>query len=97
MTYTPPSGNAVSFNFSGAYTPPNGSAVNFAFSELTVRALVLINGQLSQVPIGYEGVYRPLILVNGMIKQRAVLGTETPLIIDTGTIRQAHSNETVIV
>jgi len=30
-TYTPPSGDAVDFTFSGGYTAPDGDAVNFAF------------------------------------------------------------------
>ena len=97
MAYTPPTGNAVNFNFTAGYAAPNGSAVDFILGGITVRALVLISGHRSQVPIGSEGVYRPLILVNGIIKQRAPAGTEIPLILDAGTIRQAHSNETVIV
>jgi hypothetical protein len=32
MPYTPPAGNAVNFNFSGAYTPPLGNAVNLNFT-----------------------------------------------------------------
>lgn len=35
MPYTPPAGNAVNFNFTGAYTPPAGNAVNFQFGSGT--------------------------------------------------------------
>jgi hypothetical protein len=31
MPYTPPAGNAVNFNFTGAYSPPTGNNVIFNF------------------------------------------------------------------
>ena len=43
MAYTPPTGNVVNFNFTGAYTPPAGSVVDFIITTNSVSDLVFIN------------------------------------------------------
>ncbi|SEQ24867.1 hypothetical protein SAMN03080615_00891 [Amphritea atlantica] len=41
MAYTPPAGNAVNFNFTGAYTPPAGNAVDFSFVDSAAFELAI--------------------------------------------------------
>lgn len=36
VDYTPPSGNAVNFTFTGGYTAPDGDNTNFFFGEVAV-------------------------------------------------------------
>lgn len=44
MPYTPPVGNAVTFDFTGVYSPPGGSVVVFDFGAVTVDENNFVSG-----------------------------------------------------
>jgi hypothetical protein len=41
MAYTPPIGNSVDFDLTGAYTPPSGNNVNLLLGDDTVTLIII--------------------------------------------------------
>ena len=61
MSYTPPEGNVVNFEFE-EYSPVDGDVVNFEFADVTgATAMVKVSGTLQECPI--------MIKLNGEVVQ----------------------------
>jgi hypothetical protein len=79
-----------------AVTRVSQVAVEVLIGAASYRALVSIGGVTQQVPTGQENTYPPLILLNGVRKQKAA-ESNSPLVWDGSTVREATAGETVIV
>jgi len=72
MSYTPPLGNAVNFNFTEAYTPPLGNAVDFSFGDSAVEHEITVSADLPSVE-------SDIVILSGSIVTIVVAG-EAPAV-----------------
>lgn len=62
-----------------------------------VRALVLENGRLAQIPTGQEGLGRkPIVIYQGTLKERT-WSEGTPVVLDAGNLRTLTPDETLVI
>jgi len=98
MTYTPPSGDAVNFSFTGGYSAPDGDQVHFLFG---IVAVITINS-VSRATIGNDdGFDRSVInwqssAAGDYRVEMGGTGQSTGDLIESGTIPEDLPIETEI-